>query len=68
MVRLGNWVKAMKAFVGNREWKWQSGFFDHALRSDESRAQKWEYVRQNPVRAELVSKAEDWPYWGGNVI
>jgi putative transposase len=40
----------------------QPGFFDHLLRSDESYAQKWEYVRQNPVRAGLVRFAEDWPY------
>ena len=43
---------------------WQKGFFDHVLRSDESYAQKWEYVRDNPVRAGLVKKWEDWPYWG----
>ena len=32
----------------------QEGFFDHLLRSYESYAQKWEYVRENPVRAGLV--------------
>jgi putative transposase len=43
---------------------WQPGFNDHLLRSDESYAQKWEYVFQNPVRAGLVARAEDWPYAG----
>ena len=43
---------------------WQDEFFDHVLRSDESFTQKWLYVQQNPVRAGLVAKAEDWPYWG----
>jgi len=43
---------------------WQPGFFDHLLRNDESYAQKWEYVRQNPVRAGLVKFTEDWPYQG----
>ncbi|MFB3883521.1 MAG: transposase [Armatimonadota bacterium] len=43
---------------------WQREFFDHLLRSDESYAQKWEYVRQNPVRAGLASRPEDWPYQG----
>ncbi|HTS17484.1 MAG TPA: transposase [Verrucomicrobiae bacterium] len=43
---------------------WQQGFFDHVLRSEESYAQKWEYVRQNPVRAGLISHAEDWPFQG----
>jgi len=43
---------------------WQREFFDHILRSDESYAQKWDYVRDNPVRAGLVRFAEDWPYGG----
>jgi len=43
---------------------WQPGFFDHILRNDESYTQKWEYVRENPVRAGLVSLADDWPYQG----
>jgi putative transposase len=41
---------------------WQRGFFDHLLRSAESYAQKWNYVRENPVRAGLVTNAGDWPY------
>lgn len=47
---------------------WQRGFFDHVLRSDESYAQKWDYVRENPVRAGLVKRAEDWPYAGEIVL
>jgi REP-associated tyrosine transposase len=43
---------------------WQPGFNDHLLRSGESYVQKWEYVFQNPVRAGLVSRAQDWPYAG----
>ena len=42
--------------------QWQGDFFDHRLRSDESARDKEEYIRQNPVRAGLVGKAEDWPY------
>jgi REP element-mobilizing transposase RayT len=47
---------------------WQEGFFDHLLRSDESMAQKWEYVRQNPVRAKLAVHPEDWPYQGEIIL
>lgn len=43
---------------------WERGFFDHVIRNAESYAEKWEYVRQNPVRAGLVERAEDWPYQG----
>jgi len=41
---------------------WQPGFHDHLLRSDESYAAKWDCVFQNPVRAGLVTRAEEWPY------
>jgi putative transposase len=43
-------------------WRWQEGCFDRLLRSDESVDEKWEYMRQNPVRAGLVADADDWPY------
>ena len=47
---------------------WQPGFFDHILRSNESYAEKWSYVRDNPVRAGLVRNAGDWPYQGEIVV
>jgi putative transposase len=43
---------------------WQREFFDHVLRSSESYSAKWNYVRDNPDRAGLVSSAEDWPHAG----
>jgi hypothetical protein len=43
---------------------WQPGFFDHVLRSDESYSQKWNYVRENPLRAGLARTADDWPFQG----
>src|SRR6266567_8130222 len=39
-------------------------FFDHLLRSGESYSRKRHYVCENPVRAGLAGKAEDWPYTG----
>jgi putative transposase len=47
---------------------WQPGFFDHILRNDESYAEKWNYVRDNPVRAGLVKAADDWLYQGEIVV
>jgi len=47
-----------------RKSLWQPGFFDHVIRNDESYAQKWEYVRENPVRAGLVAEWREWPYQG----
>jgi len=43
---------------------WEKGFFDRVIRSEESYEEKWLYVRENPVRAGLVERAEDWPYAG----
>jgi REP element-mobilizing transposase RayT len=65
---LAQWVRMLKREISkciNEEPPhWQEGFFDHLLRGRESYSQKWEYVRQNPVRAELVTTYEDWPYQG----
>lgn len=46
----------------SRPVEWQEGCFDHLLRSHESGMQKWKYMRENPVRAGLVKKWEEWPY------
>lgn len=43
---------------------WQREFFDHVLRSNESYSEKWDYVRENPVRAGFVRDADDWKYAG----
>ena len=43
---------------------WQSGFFDHLLRHSESYHDKWNYVWENPVRAGLVKRPEDWAFQG----
>jgi putative transposase len=43
---------------------WQAEFFDHVLRSSESDGQKWDYVRENPIRAGFVRDAEQWRWQG----
>ncbi|MEM9081766.1 MAG: hypothetical protein AAGC74_13865 [Verrucomicrobiota bacterium] len=73
LIRFGN----RDAGVGMREvmkrWKawtarefrirWQRGWFDHRLRSEEREREKAMYVLENPVRAGLVEKWEDWGFW-----
>jgi REP element-mobilizing transposase RayT len=68
---LAQWVgglkRAMSVALGvNRLW--QPGFFDHILRSDESYSEKWNYVRDNPVRADLVDDADQWRFQGEIVL
>jgi putative transposase len=43
---------------------WQAEYFDRYLRSMESYSEKWDYVEQNAVRADLVGTVEAWPYCG----
>ena len=40
---------------------WQRDYFDRFLRTRESDSAKWDYVFNNPVRAKLTERAEDWP-------
>jgi putative transposase len=72
-------ASSLETFVGRwKEWTakrmirelncarpvWQLQFFDHLIRSEDSGAEKWDYVYRNPVRAGLVTRPEDWPYRG----
>lgn len=43
--------------------EWQRDFFDHRLRRDESFSEKTHYILNNPVRAGLAKRWEDWPYF-----
>lgn len=68
---LANWMKSLKNLLSKSlrarnlsSPHWQKTFFDHVLRSSESYGEKWEYVANNPVRAGLVNRFEDWPYQG----
>ncbi len=70
-ISLSSWMKSLKNTLSKtlrtidcEAPHWQKGFFDHVLRSRESYSQKWDYVRENPVRGALVSATEDWPYAG----
>jgi REP element-mobilizing transposase RayT len=56
---VAKWKEYAARHVGVR---WQRGFFDHRLRRDESLDEKAHYIRMNPVRQGLVSRAEEWPW------
>ncbi len=68
---LSDWMKSLKNALSKTLRShstptphWQKTFFDHVLRSAESYTEKWYYVRENPVRAGLVRRWEDWPLRG----
>ena len=67
---LKKWVGFWRGHVARR-WVtpadgklWQTDFWDTQLRMGERYSEKWEYVRNNPVRKGLVRAANDWPYQG----
>jgi len=67
---LGKWVQFRKTVVSSR-WMapqeqpiWQHSFWDSQLRSSESYEDKWEYVRNNPVRKGFCTDPEQWNHQG----
>ena len=71
-ISLDNWVVYWKSLFRRRgldsTWRWQTGKWDTRLRRSESYHDKWEYVRQNPVRKGLVARTEDWPFQGMKTV
>jgi putative transposase len=67
-LRIGDTIRLLKrslsASIKHTLPHWQPGFFDHIIRQGESYHEKWLYVEQNPVRAELVETADAWPFQG----
>lgn len=69
---IADWMKTWKSVSSRRiapEAKvtqpiWQEDYFDHFVRSASAYEEKWEYVRQNPVRKGLRVRPEDWPWQG----
>ncbi|MCW1912353.1 hypothetical protein OJ996_02130 [Luteolibacter sp. GHJ8] len=55
-----------------RDWKrytartfgieWQRDYFDHRVRSEADHADKWQYIRENPVRSRLVECYDQWAH------
>ncbi len=63
------WLRYWKSEVA-RHWPyptenlWQREGWDTQLRNSDSYSEKWSYVRNNPVRKNLVSHADAWPFQG----
>ena len=64
------WVKYWKSEVSKKWFNireqpiWQNDFWDRQMRSYENYYKKWEYIRNNPVRAGYVKNANEWIYQG----
>ncbi|MHB8763756.1 MAG: REP-associated tyrosine transposase [Deferrisomatales bacterium] len=65
MKAFGNFTaRGVNGALGRTGRLWQKGFYDHALRREESLEAVARYVLDNPVRKGWVEKSEDWP-WSG---
>ncbi len=51
-----------KRELGMHHSIWQRGYFDYRIRDEEDFRKRREYIHQNPVRAGLVQRPEDFPF------
>ena len=58
----GSSAHSVNTLLGSQGSVWQDESFDHVLRNDEGIREKLDYIRQNPVRRNLVCKPEDYPW------
>ena len=63
-----NRIKSASARLANRVLArqgalWQSAYHEHALRSDEDLRAVARYLVANPLRAKLVQRIENYPFW-----
>ena len=62
---LSRTVGTVKSVAAHRHGDvlWQDGFHDHAIRREESMVQVARYIIANPLRARLVQRIGDYPFW-----
>ena len=53
----------INAVRDSRASVWQRGYHDHALRKEEAIADVARYIVANPLRAGLVERLRDYPFW-----
>ncbi len=63
-----NWVRYWKSQFTKQHkvpsHRWQADHWDTRMRSEAVYEEKWNYVKQNPKRAQLVNVEQAWPYQG----
>jgi putative transposase len=52
----------INASMNRKGQLWQEGFHDHRCRDNDDVLDRLTYIEHNPVRADLVANAGDWPY------
>lgn len=55
-------AKEVNKLLGRRGILWQTDYFDRFIRDEQHFENAVHYIHYNPVKAGLVTQAEDWPY------
>jgi len=58
------WKSQFSKSHQHAHWAWQSKSVHHRLRDADGYREKWQYMRENPLRAGLVKEPDAWPYRG----
>lgn len=75
-VDLAEIIHSIKSYTGHEISKkrgttgsiWQDERFDRIVRDEAEFLEKWQYLRDNPVKNELAENPEDYPWLYENVI
>ena len=59
----GRSARSVNQYLGCTGGLWQKGFYEQAIRRDESLRQVARYIVANPLRAGLVKKLGDYALW-----
>jgi putative transposase len=56
-------ARSVNRLIGRQGALWQRAYHDHALRAEENLRKAARYIIANPVRAGLVERVGDYPFW-----
>lgn len=54
----------VNTYLGRQGPLWQKAFYDRAVRKDKDMRKIARYIVANPLRAGLVERIGDYPFWG----
>jgi putative transposase len=68
LFEIDQWVEFWKSSFSrrrpDRSWAWQRRSFHHRIRNRIEYEEKLSYVRENPLRKQLIVEPDRWPYQG----
>ena len=59
----GRCAREIKIITPDVHKIWQKGYFEHCVRDEKDLIKQARYIVANPLRAGLVKKIGDYPYW-----